>query len=536
MSVQSIKLTQSGLTRTALIIVLAIALSLLVFSGALIELVGRWSQQEEYSHGFLIPLVTAWLLWTRRDALTMSVGRPSWTGVVLVLVALGMHVIGELSAIFILSQIAFILTLLGIVLSAGGYPLLRVTFIPIVFLLFAIPLPYFIDAKLTLELQLMSSQLGAWFIQLFQIPVYLEGNVIDLGTYKLAVVEACSGLRYLFPLLSLGFLAAYLFRAPIWQRALVFLSVVPITIVMNSIRIALTGITMDRWGPRMADEVLHYFEGWIIFMVCAAILIAEIFILARLSGKALSEVFDIPQVKASLPREVALTTNGRLPLTISLALLLAGGLGLSFVTHRTELAPPHARFAAFPATIGSWQGHAALLDVDTERGLGLDDYLLSDYSRGDGKPVNFYVAYYASQRKGLSPHSPSVCLPGGGWLITRFERLRYDDLGFQLPLNRVIIEQDGAKRLVYYWFEERGRKLADEWWAKWYLLADAITMNRTDGALVRLMTSIRPGETEVDADTRLRAFMQEALPHLSTYLPAGPPTQAKTAAYVAPHQ
>src|SRR5262249_11094407 len=162
-----------------------------------------------------------WLLWTRRDALIASIGRPVWTGPALILLAMLAHLIGELSAIFILSQVGFVLVLVGIALSIGGYSLLRVTLVPILFLLFAIPLPYFIDSQLTLQLQLISSELGTFFIRIFQIPVYLEGNIIDMGNYKLQVVEACSGLRYLYPLLSLGFLAAYLFRAPMWQRAVV---------------------------------------------------------------------------------------------------------------------------------------------------------------------------------------------------------------------------------------------------------------------------------------------------------------------------
>ena len=171
-----------------------------------------------------------------------------------------MYVIGQLSAIFVLSPLAFIIALLGIILATGGFPLLRVAFVPIAFLVFAIPLPHFIDVNLSLQLQLISSRLGVAFIRLFQIPVYLEGNVIDLGTYKLQVVDACSGLRYLFPLFSLSFLAAYLFRAPIWQRALVLFSSIPITIAMNGFRIGMVGVTVDRWGPRMAEGVLHSFR------------------------------------------------------------------------------------------------------------------------------------------------------------------------------------------------------------------------------------------------------------------------------------
>ena len=222
---------QTSAIHAALLACLAVLVALVAFSGPLLELVNRWIKQEEYSHGFLIPVIVAWLLWTRRDALIASIGRPSWTGPALILLAAVMHIVGKLSALYFLSQFAFIIVLFGIALGLGGYSLLKVTFIPIIFLLFAIPLPYFIDAMLSFQLQLISSQLGTFFIRLFQIPVYLEGNVIDLGVYKLQVVEACSGLRYLYPLLSLGFLAAYLFQAPLWQRAVVFLSTIPITIV-----------------------------------------------------------------------------------------------------------------------------------------------------------------------------------------------------------------------------------------------------------------------------------------------------------------
>jgi EpsI family protein len=149
--------------------------------------------------------------------------------------------------------------------------------------------------------------------------------------------------------------------------------------------------------------------------------------------------------------------------------------------------------------------------------LALDDYIISDYSKPDGKAVNLYVAYYASQRTGESPHSPLVCIPGGGWSITKFGRL---DAGATHPFNRAVIERNDSKQLVYYWYEERGRSIANEYWSKWYLLSDAITKNRSDGALVRLITVISPGEVERDADNRLLAFMKDLQPVLRGYLPS----------------
>lgn len=145
--------------------------------------------------------------------------------------------------------------------------------------------------------------------------------------------------------------------------------------------------------------------------------------------------------------------------------------------------------------------------------------------------VNLYVAYYRSQRKGESPHSPIICIPGGGWQITKFERTSYTNNSAELFLNRAIIERDSIKEVVYYRFDERGRKNNNEYLAKWYLLADAIVMNRTDGALVRLITQVHPGETEGDADERLQAFIRDAVPSLSEYLSSEATSQVKSVHY-----
>src|SRR5262245_31933009 len=300
MSVQAASPTRFRLPSAAILVALSVLVALAAFSGPLKELVNRWIKHDEYSHGFFIPLIVAWLLWSRRDAIRDSMGRPSWAGLALLAVAALMHIAGELSALFVLSQVGFVIALMAIALCVGGFPLLRVTFIPLGFLVFAIPLPYFVDSALSWRLQLLSSEIGVAFIRLFQIPVYLAGNVIDLGPYKLQVVEACSGLRYLYPFLSLGFLAAYMFQAPMWQRVLVFLSTIPITILMNSFRIGLIGLMVNQWGPQSADGFLHFFEGWIIFLACAVLLLAEVYLLARfVLGKKFFDVFHAPKVKAS---------------------------------------------------------------------------------------------------------------------------------------------------------------------------------------------------------------------------------------------
>jgi len=533
------KKTQFSFSQTSAIytwvpILISVLVCLFAFSESLLELERRWSAQEEYSHGFLIPVIVAWLLWARRDAIVASIGSPSWSGLAVILVAGVMQVVGKLSALYILSQVGFVVALIGIALGFGGYSLLKVIFVPIIFLLFAIPLPYFIDAVLSFRLQLISSQLGVFFIRALHIPVYLEGNVIDLGNYKLQVVEACSGLRYLYPLMSLGFLAAYFFHAPLWQRALVFLSTIPITIVMNSFRIGVVGVLVNYWGPQDADGALHMFEGWIIFIACAGVLVAEMGLLARFgSGRGLFEVFYPPQVVARMPQGESYMSLGRVPLWSCILLLCAIGLGGYFVSTRHEILPERSLFAIFPTTLGEWRGRLSTLDASTEQFLGLTDYILSDYAKKDGRAVNLYVAYYASQRNGLSPHSPSVCIPGNGWQIVNLDRTNYTsgDSTVSLPLNRVVIGRGTSKQLVYYWFEERGMKIANEYLSKLYLLRDAMFKNRTDGALVRLTTPVYPGESEDDAEKRLQEFTKTLVPTLNGYLPADSASQIKQTSY-----
>jgi EpsI family protein len=152
--------------------------------------------------------------------------------------------------------------------------------------------------------------------------------------------------------------------------------------------------------------------------------------------------------------------------------------------------------------------------------LNFDDYLMADYNTAGGDEfVNLYIGYYAVQRADKVPHSPKACIPGGGWAIRNMSRLILDDVkvsGQPLLVNRLQIEKGDYKQIVYYWFQQRGRVVANEYMVKLYLLWDSITRRRTDGALVRLTTFVEPGQDPVEADARLQKFAR----HISGVLPA----------------
>ena len=511
--------SQSGVDRTALMAAAALAVLLLGFGGALSALVQRWLEQEEYSHGFLIVGVSVLLLWARRRALAENIGQPSWAGVALVLFALALHAVGILSITPIFSQIAFVIALLGLALGVGGNSLLKVVLIPVLFLLFAIPLPSFVEAVLTERLELVSLDLGTFVVGLFGIPVYIDGNIIDMGNYQLQVVEACSGLRYLYPLLSLSFLAAYLFHAALWQRGLVFLSAIPIAIGLNGLRIGLVALSVNIWGNQAADGALHFFEGWVVFLACAGLLIAELSILVRCSGRSFFEVFHLPELHSRTSGSAIRDRFAAKPLVVCLLLLSAGAVAVPPVSRRPEVTAPRSRLVDFPSRIGQWRGRLEFLTPETEQILKPDDYILSDYTGTNGSMVNLYVGYYASQH-GREPHSPSECIPAGGWTTTNISSKGFPGANDRQSLNRVVIEKGQIKQLVYYWFDEQGTNVANEYAAKFYRLANAIIEGRTDGALIRLTTPISRHEPEDAADQRLQEFMRDAMPKLSSFVPA----------------
>jgi EpsI family protein len=188
---------------------------------------------------------------------------------------------------------------------------------------------------------------------------------------------------------------------------------------------------------------------------------------------------------------------------------------------REEVIPARERFVSFPLDFNGWTGEQENLQPIVYDQLALTDYVLNNYSKDASPPVNFYVAYYESQRKGASPHSPRVCIPGGGWSITDLERVKLAIKNSNAPVNvnRAIIQNGRHKQLVYYWFKQRGRDIANEYWMKWYLLTDSLTRNRTDGSLVRLTTPILSHEKETDAENRLNEFLLTVNPMLDEFVP-----------------
>ena len=189
---------------------------------------------------------------------------------------------------------------------------------------------------------------------------------------------------------------------------------------------------------------------------------------------------------------------------------------------REEFIPQRSLFSGYPDDLGEWKGKDSTMEQKYLKLLKLDDYLMTDYRNDIGDSVNFYVAYYASQKAGESAHSPRSCIPGDGWLISDLRTQKLEGAktkGGDFNVNRLLISRGEDKQIVYYWFQQRGRNITNEYAVKWYLLWDSIVLNRSDGSLIRLTTSLKPGEDIANADRRLTEFAKVIQPSLSKYIP-----------------
>lgn len=508
-----------------LVLFCAVALvATLPFLDALKFMYDNWLGMPEYSHGILVPLISGYLVWQRREELARCEFTGSAWGPVVVVLGFALGAMADMATVYPLMQYAYLVVFYGLVLSFTGVDVVRRIAMPLLILVFMVPLPQFIIAMMSGQLQLLSSALGVGMMRLLGVSVYLEGNVIDLGGYKLQVIEACDGLRYLFPLMTLGFITAYMYAAPLWARVVLFASSVPLTLVMNGLRVGAIGVMVDRWGPSMAEGLLHDVQGWMVFLASGAVMLGEVVLLNRLIGgkRDWREVFGL-EWPSPPPADATLLAR-RLPRSFVVAAVAGTALAVAWVNlpDRPELVPERASLAEFPMTVGEFAGQRGALAPEHLGALQLDDYVIADYARPGSIAVNAYVAFYESQRKGNSVHSPRTCIPGGGWQLREFGQrtLRLGERGQgELRVNRAVVGMGDNQQLVYYWFKQRDRLITNEWLVKWYLFWDALTRNRTDGALVRLVTPMPPGTSPELADARLEQFAARLVPTLPAYVP-----------------
>ena len=254
-------------------IVWVAALLAVCYGPILVSLVRNWNDDPDMGHGFFVPIIAGYIAWQKRSQLEKLTARPNWWGLAILLWAALQLYLATLGAELFLARTSFVISIIGAVLLLGGTEYLRLFAFPLFLLFFMVPIPAIIYNQITFPLQLIASRAAENAISLLQIPVIREGNVLELAQQKLNVVEACSGIRSLLTLTFLSLVYGYFFEKRTWIRVVLFLSTIPIAIIANAGRVALTGV-VSQFKPELAEGLFHEAQGWVIFMVALTILIA----------------------------------------------------------------------------------------------------------------------------------------------------------------------------------------------------------------------------------------------------------------------
>ena len=238
----------------------------------LTHLVLQWWNDPDFTHGFFVPLFSAFVIWQERSRLAALIPRPSWSGLFLLAFGMGVLILGQLGADIFLPRVSLLIVLASLIVLFLGWNFFRALLFPWAFLFLMIPIPAIIFNHITFPLQLLTSKVASTTLPWMGVPVFREGNVINLPVMQLEVAEACSGIRSLMSLATLAVIYGYLMERKVAVRILLVLASVPIAVAANGLRIVGTGLLVQYWDPEKAQGFFHEFQGWLVFVASLAML------------------------------------------------------------------------------------------------------------------------------------------------------------------------------------------------------------------------------------------------------------------------
>jgi exosortase D (VPLPA-CTERM-specific) len=476
------------------------------------SMIQQWGS-EDNSYGYIVVPLFLYLCWDMRERFDFKTFSWSLWGVLPALLGIFLMIVGELSSVITLIFAGIWIALASGVVSLYGSRAIQLRF-PLFILGFIVVLPPFIKNMLTFQLKLAASHLSVAMMRLVGISVVLTGNIIDLGVQQLQVVDACSGLRYFVSLILMALLIGYFFSRGWWRQTLLVILVLPLSIFVNAFRIFVSGILTVNGYQELADSFFHDFSGMVIFLMAGAILVGLALLLRRI-GKKFAET----------PFNQTISAGSKHPKPLAITLLLCvvfitGGLGLRILPAMNHT-PVRTSFSEFPAQIGKWQGQRQYLSKEIMASLWADDYVSANYRHPEiANTVHLFIPFYAYQATEHTAHAPQACMLGSGWSLKDPADITIQVAGGKsVRLRTMIWENRGARLLGSYFFLMRGRVLTNPWINKLYLMWDAFTQRRTDGALIRIEIRMGPGQDRHAVQQILAGFLNDLWPMLPAYVP-----------------
>jgi exosortase D (VPLPA-CTERM-specific) len=461
-----------------------------LFADPLVNLALTWWESPDYGHGLLlVPL--AIILAYRKGVRPEARGQAA-LGIAIIVFAVALRYVSAIAAEAFFARTSVAIAGTGLIIYAWGWRQLLAWWLPVTLVALAMPLPEIILSSLALPLQMQASQIGAALLESRHVPVVLSGNVVRLPGHDLFVTEACSGLRSLAALLSLGVLLGGLVaKHPITRVAIVAISI-PIAVLLNGIRVFLTGFLVLFVSPSAAEGFSHMTEGWLMFVVAFGLLGVVTWLALKVERRLLGRGSE---AKGQSEQETPLTsthrpaTYSRVRLALPATVLAVGVIFIQAATRQTpiQLVAP---LKTMPLSLAGYIGDDREVSEEERRVAGMTDYVFRVFSRDTTAAFSVYVGYYESQVTGKTIHSPRNCLPGAGWQQVESGRRSLTVDGGEVTVNRYLLANGPSQAVVYYWYQGRGRVAWSEYRVKWDLLRDAARHGRTEEALVRVMVPL----------------------------------------------
>ncbi len=462
-----------------------------------------------YSYAFLIPVISAYLIWLRRDTLHELKVQPSYvTGSFLLTAGLSALIIGQAGGISVLQQVSLMLTIPAMVLLVFGKAVLKALALPISFLWFMIPIWEILTDPLHLPFQAFSANMGVMLLRIAGIPVFQDGLFIHLPNITLEVARACSGVNYLIAVLATSIPLSTIVLTSMRRRVTLVLLAVTVSALANSLRVALIGLLAyydmsgDLHGP------YHALHGIFVSMVGYLVIFGGLWILSRNQHDGNPRPFPSPvsEKKGRLEWNQQKTSLGFL----IAVLLLAGSTPY---IDRSRPVPLRHSLSGLSLVSAGWVGR----DVPYEHIPGVDQSLSRIYRHVSGEEVHVSVSYFETQTQGKE-----LVGPGTAKLHSDATRVRMivGQRG-EVEMNRLLRHEGGRAQAVLFWYDLNGRIVPGRYAAKLYTAFDAVANGRTSGALVSLATAL-PSDDEPARQRALEslsAFVSTFYPILDQYLP-----------------
>jgi len=495
-----------------LLILLTMGGFLLCYSGVFLSLLRQWRSNEIYSHGFLIPFISLYLLLYKRDSIAECRPKPDYLyGIPAVAFALVCLLAGRIAGILVLEEVSIVFSIAAILLLLFGRSLLRVVWFPVVYLFLMIPMWDIFTERIQHPFQILSASIGVGILKWIGIPIYRDGIFIELPGITLEVAKACSGVNYLISILAIGIPLSYVNTRRNLKRAIILFSSVVVALLSNGIRVFLVGLCVyigvigknnDIHGPfHMLQALSVSFVGYLVILF-----------LVRLLKDRHPPLRARPKLSLSAGRTILDHLHAG-PLAVCTLLLAAYGVVL--LVSMPVASPLKKDIGVFPYVLGDWKGKDEAFALSLYHAHQADRELFRTYQSAHSDPVRLYVGYYELQNQGKE-----LIDYRSDFLFDRSDTIELRmDSGETVKINRHVAKGRNSKIVSLYWIQVDHRILLDKYSEKYATLMNAFLHRKTNGSVVIVSMEVPDDRDDGPAVESQADFVRRVYPVLQEYLP-----------------